>query len=250
MVGTERTGEGARSGSPSAAASGWHPWDAFTPLTLRLRDLVVPLQAKADPAHDMHHLDRVAFWADRLAKAERVDREIVTMAAYVHDLDRAGLAQPRAAEGLLDELGLVASRRAAVLECVARVSDATFRPPGRLPCSLEAQVLQDADKLEAIGAIGVARAFSFGGTHDRPLWDGSAIVVSPIYQKGTPSSNTLQHFADKLLRFTPDEFNTVAGREEATRRFRTIAAFVDEFVREFGASAPALSEMTRLADSI
>lgn len=204
------------------------------PGALRLRSVVKPLQAAADAAHDLHHLDRVAHNALQLAASCGADAEVVTAAAYVHDLDRAGLAMPDAAEAALANADVPAVLRPRILECVARVSDYSFRPPGKLPASLEAHILQDADKLDAIGAVGIARAFTFGGSMRRAIWDGKPLSEGRPYTKlKGGDESTLQHFADKLLRLVPDEFNTEAARRQAVERHARLRRFVDDLRAEW-----------------
>lgn len=208
------------------------------PLAARVRSVVAPLQASADPAHDLHHLDRVAGNALRLAASTGADAEVVALAAYVHDLDRAGLALPGAAEEALRKADVPPALHPRVLECVARVSDYSFRPPGKLPCSREAEVLRDADKLDALGAIGVARAFTFGGAKGRALWDGKPLVEGRPYTKTKGGDeSTLQHFADKLLRLGPEEFHTAEAKREAARRLATLRRFLDDVRSEWSVAS-------------
>ncbi|HWG92010.1 MAG TPA: HD domain-containing protein [Candidatus Thermoplasmatota archaeon] len=209
-----------------------------SPYDAALRALVMPLMAKGnDPCHDLHHLDRVHRNAVLIARSEKADVEVVGAAAYVHDLDRAGMTKEEAqrlAADLLVQVGFPAAKRDAVMECVRRHSDYTFKPGGKKPTTLEARVLQDADKLEAIGAIGAARAFSFGGLKARPLWDGEKPIEGRPYTTGVGGdASTLQHFYDKLLRLTPDEFNTAAGKRAAAERQEFLRAYLAAFYREW-----------------
>ncbi len=201
----------------------------------RLRARVAPIQqAGADACHDIHHVDRVAMNAQRLAHAAGADVDVVVAAAYVHDLDRAGSESPlKDAEALLVDAGFPADRLDAALECCRRVSDYSFKPAGKKPTTLEARVLQDADKLEAIGAIGVARTFSFGGMLARAMFDGSPPIEDRPYDKTKGGDeHTIQHFHDKLLRLTPEEFNTAAGKRAAAVRQARLRVFLDEFNAE------------------
>lgn len=210
------------------------------PLAREVRRVVLPMIAgAADPAHDIHHLDRVAVMGQWLAVDAKADAPVVTVAAYAHDLDRIpprlrNVSVQDLTARVLDEAGVPKEWRAHIVECVERVADYSFRPPGKVPCSLEAKVLQDADKLDAIGAIGVARAFAFGGMNRRALWDGKDLVEGRVYAKAKGSGDsTLQHFADKLLRLTPDEFNTPAAKSEAKVRQERLRRFYGEFMREW-----------------
>lgn len=204
----------------------------------RVRERIAPLYERMspyDPCHDLYHLDRVARNARMLARMEGADEDVCAGAAYLHDLDRAGSKDTLAdARAHLDALGAPAAYVARVLEAVERHKDKSFAPGGKRPMSLEAQVVGDADKLEAIGAIGIARAFSFGGLKGRALWDGADTTPAEVYVSGRMGT-TLQHFHDKLLRLQ-DDFNTASGRKLGAERTMFLHAYLDQFHREWNAS--------------
>lgn len=188
-----------------------------------------------DPCHDIYHLDRVARNARMLARAEGADEEVVAAAAYVHDLDRAGAKDP-VGDARAHAIAAGASQAIVerVAEAVERHKDKSFAPGGKRPMSLEAKVLGDADKLEAIGAIGIARAFSFGGLKQRALWDGAPTEVPEVYVSGKMGT-TVQHFYDKLLRLQAD-FNTETGRRLGEERTRFLRTYLDQFFSEWSAA--------------
>lgn len=212
------------------------------PYALAIRARVAPRYTpegmKAyDPCHDVHHVERVARNAALLAKLEGADAAVCEAAAWLHDLDRAGAADPLAeARAHLAAVGAPADFAARVMEAVERHKDKSFGVGGKRAMSLEAQVLGDADKLEAIGAIGIARAFSFGGFKGRPLWDGAPTTTPEVYVSGA-NGTTIQHFYDKLLRLQAD-FNTASGRRLGEARTAFLRAFLDQFFAEWNASAP------------
>lgn len=188
-----------------------------------------------DPCHDRYHVERVAKNAVALARAEGADVDAVECAAWLHDLDRTGEADPvAAARAHLSAVGAPAEFTARVLEVVERHKDKSFAPGGVRPRSLEAAVLSDADKLEAIGAIGIARAFSFGGLKGRALWDGAPTDVPDVYVSGKLGS-TVQHFYDKLLRIEAD-LVTPTGRAWGKRRSDFLRTFLDQFFTEWNAA--------------
>jgi uncharacterized protein len=186
-----------------------------------------------DPCHDAFHLARVARNARLLADLEGADADVCETAAWLHDLDRAGAADPLAeARAHLAAVGAPGAFAARVMEAVERHKDKSFAPGGVRPRSLEAAVLSDADKLEAIGAIGVARAFSFGGLKGRALWDGAPTDVPDVYVSGKPGT-TVQHFYDKLLRIQAD-LATASGRRLGEERTAFLRAFLAQFFHEWG----------------
>ena len=206
-------------------------------LAEKIRSRVAPLYEKAipyDPCHDRYHVDRVARNAQAIARAEGADAEVCVAAAYLHDLDRGGSKDAIAdARTHLDAIGAPAAWRDRVLEAVERHQDKSFAPGGKRAMSIEAAVLGDADKLEAIGAIGIARAFSFGGLKGRALWDGAPTDVPDVYVSGKMGT-TLQHFYDKLLRLQ-DDFNTETGRRLGKARTEFLRVYLDQFFAEWNA---------------
>ena len=208
-------------------------------LTQHLRARVAPLYERMvpyDPCHDLFHVERVVRNARALARLEGADEEFCVAAAYLHDLDRAGSADALGdARAHLAAIGAPAPFAARVMEAVERHKDKSFAPGGKRDMSIEAAVLGDADKLEAIGAIGIARAFSFGGLKGRALWDGAPTDVPDVYVSGKMGT-TVQHFYDKLLRLQAD-FNTASGRKLGEERTAFLRAYLDQFFREWDATS-------------
>lgn len=183
--------------------------------------------------HDAHHLRRVHAMAVALAGEEGADAFVVAMAAWLHDVADAKLnADPAAAESelrvFLRDLGL----RSGLAERIAQAAGSTSysaetareaRGEAAPELSLEARVVRDADRLDALGAIGVARCFAFGGSRGRSLYD-----------PGSPQASlaSLAHFEDKLLRLR-DRFTTEAGRRQAEIRHRRTERFYREFLDEW-----------------
>ena len=209
------------------------PVTTFAPLLrARVAPLFSPGATSYDPCHDIYHVDRVARNARVLAVAEGADVDVVASAAYLHDLDRTGEADPLgAARAHLAAVHAPEDFATRVLEAVERHKDKSFQAGGARPRSLEAAVLSDADKLEAIGAIGVARAFSYGGLKQRPLWDGAKPETPEVYVSGAKGS-TVQHFYDKLLRIR-GEFVTPTARRLAEERHAFLEQFLAAFYREW-----------------
>lgn len=198
--------------------------------------------------HDWWHVWRVWQTARRLAAAEGADREVVELAALLHDIadwkfhgGDVDLGPRRAAEWL-ESLG-------APDELVRRVADAvasvTFKGAGvATPTSTpEAACVQDADRLDAVGAVGIARAFAFGGARGRLMYDPDhppeLHADFAAYRRN--SGPTINHFHEKLL-LLKDRMQTAAGRAEAERRHAYMLDFLQQFHAEwnFGAAGPEL----------
>jgi len=185
--------------------------------------------------HDWHHVFRVRRNALAIGNAEGADLLIVELAALLHDIadhkfhggdEQAG---PNTAKTWLESLRVPPGVVAHICQIISRLS---FKGAAveQEPLSLEGQVVQDADRLDALGAIGIARAFAYGGFKGQALYDPD---VPPelhtsfaAYKKSGGTS--LNHFYEKLL-LLKDRFNTATGRRLAEERH----AFLDEFVRRF-----------------
>ena len=191
--------------------------------------------------HDWAHIRRVWQMARRLAAATPgADSEVTELAALLHDIADWKFhggdyeAGPRAARAWL--LGLHAPE-ATIVRVETIIREVSFKGLGvETPVSSpEAALVQDADRLDAIGAIGVARAFAYGGHKGRPLHDPAVPPVShatfAAYQRNT--APTLNHFYEKLLHLK-DRLHTPAARAEAAGRQAFMEAFVAQFLAEWG----------------
>ncbi|NUM89773.1 MAG: HD domain-containing protein, partial [Bdellovibrionales bacterium] len=193
-----------------------------------------------DPAHDIPHLYRVALWTIRLAGRLVPTRNAVA-AALLHDLvnvpknspmrSRASELSAEKARPLLTELGFPSDD---VSDICAAIRDHSFSRGAR-PTSPLGEALQDADRLEALGAIGIARCFATGGRMGISLWhpDDPWAQSRPL----NDATYSLDHFFAKLLKL-PDTFLTEAGREEAHRRAARLARYIDQLGEELGEARP------------
>jgi uncharacterized protein len=187
--------------------------------------------------HDWWHIERVARMARRLAEEEGADVWLSELAALVHDLvdwkinpdEAAALAELRA---WLTGQGADNRIVEAVEEIITTMSfKGGNRPPMR---TLEGKIVQDADRLDAIGAIGIARAFAYGGTKGRPMHNPDE---RPREQMTTTEyrhqqTGTITHFYEKLL-LLKDHMNTATARRLAEHRHAVLEAFLAEFQAEW-----------------
>ncbi len=194
-------------------------------------DEVATLYGEADSVHDFDHILRVLALAERIAHAEGANAEVVRTAALLHDWGRAEeratgrnhaeIAAERARH-LLQERGAEPSFIEAVVHAIAAHR---FRKPPD-PHTLEAQVLFDADKLDAIGAIGIARAYAYAGVEGQRLWAPTEEVrrsgrrAEEEYADHTP----VHEFIVKLSRIR-ERLYTVTGRAIAEERHRFMESF-------------------------
>jgi uncharacterized protein len=192
---------------------------------------------EADAVHDFDHVLRVLALAERIGQAEGADLGIVRAAALLHDVGR----EQAEAKGL-DHAAFAAERARAILdghppariEAVAQAIAAHRFRTDPQPASLEAQVLFDADKLDAIGAVGVARAFAYGGAHDQRLWApiDSVDMARWLEEGDHPHDHTPVHeFVVKLSRLK-DRLFTPTGRSIAQDRHEYMVDFYERFDAE------------------
>lgn len=191
--------------------------------------------AGAEPAHDALHVARVMASARRIAAAEGADVDVCATAALLHELfnypkshpesSRSGDVCAEHAAALLREHGYEDSFINRVAYCI-RVHSFSR---GIFPETLEAKVLQDADRLDAIGAIGIARCFATSADMKRPFYAPD----DPFCRTRAPDDKQwgLDHFYRKLLRIG-DGMHTAMARAIAGERIVFMRAFLDQLARE------------------
>ncbi len=193
--------------------------------------------AGAGSGHDFDHVLRVLALAERLARAEGADVEIVRAAALLHDIARA----EEDATGQGDHAQMAAARAHAILvaRCVAPAradavahAIAAHRFRGSTPPqTLEAKILFDADKLDSIGAIGVARAYAISGALNQRLWSQVAPDAVATRDQHNANHTAVAEFAVKLSKVR-ERVHTASARQIADERHAFMAAFFDRLERE------------------
>ena len=189
------------------------------------------LYTDADSVHDFDHILRVLALAERIARVEGADLDVVRTAALLHDWGRA-----EADASGQDHAAVAATRARAYLsaqghppawiEAVVHAMAAHRFRVAPEPATLEARVLFDADKLDAIGAIGIARAFAYGGAHQQRLWAPmDAVDLAQWEANGDDAAHTPVHeFVVKLSRIQ-ERLYTNEGRAIAQERHHYMEAF-------------------------
>lgn len=185
--------------------------------------------------HDWFHIERVWKNAVKIGQTEKVDLFVVQLAALLHDLaDDKVVANEE--EGMteinywLEGEGVPSSVIEHVLTIIETMSFSTGRSLG----SLEAKVVQDADRLDAMGAIGIARAFIYAGSKGRPIFDPQYAVREEMtkeeYRNG--KSSTIHHFYEKLLKLK-DLMNTEEAIRLAQERHEFMEQYLEQFFKEY-----------------
>lgn len=211
------------------------PW--FKPILARLRQHLATEPFSRDAAHDLGHILRTARLAESLAGEEGADVETCVAAALLHDLvyrpknhPESPLTAQMAAEWVPQwcrETEGLESRAAAVASAVESHSWSG----GGIPATPEASVVQDADRLEALGAVGVARVFATGASFGAGLWH----PMDPWAEDRELDDKawSLDHFEKKLLKLAGG-MKTAAGRRRALERERTMLAYLAALRAELG----------------
>jgi uncharacterized protein len=190
--------------------------------------------------HDWWHMYRVWKLSKRIAASEKeIDMFVVELGALLHDIadwkfhDGDIEAGPKAARHWLESLSVNDDIILVIEDIIRNVSFKGAKVKQNMT-SKEGQIISDADKLDAIGAIGIARAFAYGGANDRPIYEPN---IKPVqhstfdeYKNSKP--HTINHFYEKLL-LIKDKLYTKTAKDIANHRHQFIEQYLDEFYMEW-----------------
>lgn len=190
--------------------------------------------------HDWFHVDRVRKMALHLGEAEKCDLFIVELAALLHDLDDWKFNNPEhqvgsKAEKWLSSIEIEGDTISRVLGIIGEVS---FKGAGvETPVkTIEAAIVQDADRLDAIGAIGIARTFAYGGNKNRLIYDPAIdpVMHNDFEEYKNNMAPTINHFYEKLL-LLKDRMNTNSAKIIAEQRHNFMTEYLTQFYDEWDA---------------
>ena len=202
---------------------------------LNLLQTLVKKRMKNDPAHDFEHIMRVYKNAKKLCKKEQANEKLVLSAVLLHDIvsypksDRrsknSSVKSSQEAKKILKKLDYAPHEITIISDAIR---DHSFSR-GKIPQTLEGKILQDADRLDAIGAIGIARVFAVGGSEQRSFYNNN----DPFCRIRIPNDKiwTLDHFYQKLLTLE-SQMNTKSAKKEAKIRTKILKSFLSELKRE------------------
>ena len=184
-----------------------------------------------DPAHDFEHIMRVYRNAESICKTESGNKKLVLSAVLLHDTIKnknqknSSEKSAKLAEKILKENHFSPDEIMIISDAIKEHSFSK----GRIPSTPEGKILQDADRLDAIGAIGLARVFSFSGSHNRPFYDPE----DPFSKNRNFNDNkwALDHFFKKLLKLE-QKMNTKTGKLLAKKRTKILKNFLKEMKHE------------------
>jgi len=185
--------------------------------------------------HSKFHVERVYNLAVRIAKEEKADLDVVKAAALLHDIARAmedeGKIEDHATEGVkmarrvLEEAHFPKEKIEKVIYCI----EVHRFKKGMKAESLEAKILQDADRLDILGAIGIATVFARGGWENNPIYDPS---IPPKEKYDGKSLTSVNHIYEKILK-VKDTINTNTAKEIAEERHKFVEQFLERLLKEW-----------------
>ena len=202
-------------------------------------DFVKEVLSEAEGGHDWWHIYRVWKLSKHIAQTENVDMFIVELGALLHDIadskfhDGDEEIGPRKAREFLSSLNVEENIIIHVENIISNISFKGGNHTQKFK-SLELDVIQDADRLDAVGAIGIARTFNYGGHKNREIYNPEIKPNLNMSKEEYKNSNapTLDHFYEKLL-LLKDRMNTNTGKSMAEHRHKFMEQFLDEFYKEW-----------------
>ncbi len=189
-----------------------------------------------DPAHDFEHIMRVYKNAEKLCKKEKANKKLVLTAVLLHDLinfpkndkrsKTSSIKSAQEARKILQNYNFSSNEIKIISDAIR---DHSFSR-NKTPSSLEGKILQDSDRLDALGAIGIARVFAVSGAEKRPFYNND----DPFCLKREPNDKkwALDHFFKKLLRLEKI-MNTKSAKIEAKRRTKILEKYIADLKKEF-----------------
>lgn len=188
-----------------------------------------------DSAHDFDHVMRVYKNAQKICKKEKANKKLVLCAALLHDIvsypksdKRSKMSSTESAKKSKLVLKKYPFSKEEIIIISDAITDHSFSQ-NKTPSTLEGKILQDADRLDAIGAIGIARVFATGGSLKRPFYN----IDDPFCKTRTPDDKTwtVDHFFQKLLKLE-SLMNTKSGKIEAKKRTKVLKEFLNQLKSE------------------
>ncbi|WP_418264411.1 HD domain-containing protein [Flavobacterium faecale] len=194
---------------------------------------------KAEGGHDWFHIERVYKNAVLIAKEEDCNLNVVKLGALLHDIADSKFHGGDESIGSITAKNFLESQQVddyTIQQVVAIIDNISFKGGNfeKSFSSKELAIVQDADRLDAIGAIGIARAFNYGGFKNRAMYDPNIApkmnMTKEEYKKST--APTINHFYEKLL-LLKDKMNTASGKKIAEERHRYMEGFLSQFYAEW-----------------
>jgi uncharacterized protein len=195
--------------------------------------------ANAEGGHDWFHIERVYKNAELISKTEKVDSFVVSLGALLHDVADSKFYNGDETVGPKKASAFLVSEKVPddiITHVIKIIENSSFKGGNKKQTffSNELFVVQDADRLDAIGAIGIARSFNYGGYKNRTLYDPEIkpnLNMTPEEYKNS-TAPTINHFYEKLL-LLKNKMNTVTGKQIAENRHQYMEGFLEQFYGEW-----------------
>jgi len=200
-----------------------------------IKNYVKKLYLKNDPSHDFEHIMRVYKNAEKICKTESVNKKLVLISVLLHDIVKKSQSRKSSkssadlsAEKSLEILKKLNMSKLEINIITEAIRNHSFTKK-KISKTIEGRILQDADRLDAIGAVGISRAFCVSGVKNRPFYNPN----NPFAKKRTLNDKkwALDHFFKKLL-LLENQMNTKFGKIEARRRTIILKKFIDNLKLE------------------
>ncbi|MBI4163416.1 MAG: HD domain-containing protein [Candidatus Aenigmarchaeota archaeon] len=207
-----------------------------------LEQEIKSLFSSESSGHDFEHLKRVLNIALHIQKIEGGDNIVVAAAALLHDIHRliqqetGNYCSPKdsipSAKKILDKTNLPREKVDKILQCVEHHEEYGFSANGKKSRDIETQILQDVDRLDVIGAIGIGRTFAYGGAYNISMWVPEIPLEGKKYEHEKHDPSTIHHFYNKLLKLNKD-MNIETAKKMANKRHKFLENFLKEFFAEW-----------------
>lgn len=208
----------------------------------QLEKTVAKIFHSESSGHDINHLKRVLNLALTIQKKEGGDEIVIGVSAFLHDIHRVMQKElgkfvspkdslPKIKE-ILETIEITEEQKEKILHCVEFHEEYAFSTEGKTVNDIETLVVQDADNLDAIGAIGVGRTFAYSGAHQIPMWIPEIPFDRKFYTEEKHDPSTIHHFYSKLFRLK-DNMNTETAKKMAESRHKYMENFLEEFFAEW-----------------
>jgi len=212
----------------------------------KLEKEVGKLFSSENSGHDIYHLKRVLNLALKIQEKEGGDRLVVAIAAFLHDIHRilqketGKFCSPKDSLPKIKEIFKILSLPIEILEkilhCIEFHEEYDFSEKGKTTRDVETLIVQDADNLDAIGAVGIARVFTYGGANKIPIWLPEVPFTRETFDDFEEDVSEIHHFYSKLLKLK-NNMNTQTAKKIAQKRHQILENFLKEFFKEWEGKA-------------
>lgn len=208
----------------------------------QLEEEIKELFYEDSSGHDIYHLKRTLNNALSIQEKEGGDKLVIAVSAFLHDIHRiiqkekGKFCSPKDSlpkiKEILDKTNLLEEQKEKVLHCIEFHEEYTFSENGKTVTDIETLIVQDADNLDAIGAIGIGRTFSFGGANGVTMWNPKKHFDRHTFEESEKDFSTIHHFYSKLLKLK-ENMNTSTAKKIANERHKFMDLFLQEFFDEW-----------------